>query len=59
MDQLETAIPRNPSHNRPPNADTIEYTSKILLKGQTISFKDHSPFVIVSQRYLQCLLIQS
>jgi hypothetical protein len=33
MDHLETAIPRNSSHNQPPNADTIAYTSKILLKG--------------------------
>jgi hypothetical protein len=30
---LETAIPWDPSHNQPPNADTIAYTSKILLKG--------------------------
>jgi hypothetical protein len=33
MDHLETAIYRDPSHNQPPNADTIAYTSKILLKG--------------------------
>ena len=33
MDHLETAISRNPSHNQPPNADTIAHTSKILLKG--------------------------
>jgi hypothetical protein len=33
MEHLETAIPRNPSHNQPPNADTIAYTSKILLKA--------------------------
>ena len=32
MDHLETAIP-DPSHNQPPNADTIAHTSKILLKG--------------------------
>jgi hypothetical protein len=25
--------PGGPSHNQPPNADTIAYTSKILLKG--------------------------
>ena len=25
--------PRDPSHNQPPNADTIAYASKILLKG--------------------------
>jgi hypothetical protein len=24
---------RDPSHNQPPNADTIAYASKILLKG--------------------------
>jgi hypothetical protein len=30
---LETAISRGPSHNQSPNADTIAYTSKILLKG--------------------------
>jgi hypothetical protein len=33
MDHLETAIFGYPSHNQPPNADTIAYTSKILLKG--------------------------
>jgi hypothetical protein len=33
MDHLETAAPGNPSHNQPPNADTIADTSKILLKG--------------------------
>jgi hypothetical protein len=33
MDHLETAIFKDPSHNQPPNADTIAYTSKILLKG--------------------------
>jgi hypothetical protein len=32
MEHLETAIPGDPSHNQPPNADTIAYTSKILLK---------------------------
>ena len=30
---FETAIPGDPSHNQPPNAYTIAYTSKILLKG--------------------------
>jgi hypothetical protein len=33
MDHLETAITGDPSHNQPPNADTITHTSKILLKG--------------------------
>ena len=33
MDHLETAISGDPSHKQPPNADTIAYTSKILLKG--------------------------
>jgi hypothetical protein len=33
MDHLEIAICRDPSHNQLPNADTIAYTSKILLKG--------------------------
>ena len=32
MDHLETAISGDPSHNQLPNADTIIYTSKILLK---------------------------
>ena len=31
MDHLEPAISRVPTHNQPPNADTIAYTSKILL----------------------------
>jgi hypothetical protein len=30
---IQTAPPGVPSHNQPPNADTIAYTSKILLKG--------------------------
>ena len=33
MDHLETAISGDPSHNQLPNADTIAYTSKIMLKG--------------------------
>jgi hypothetical protein len=32
MDHLETAIPRDPSHNQPPNAETNAYTPKILMK---------------------------
>jgi hypothetical protein len=34
---LETAISGDPSHNQLPNADTIAYTSKILLKGPKYS----------------------
>jgi hypothetical protein len=30
---IETAATGDPSHNQPPNADTIVYTIKILLKG--------------------------
>jgi hypothetical protein len=37
MDHLETAIFGDPSYNQPPNADTIAYTSKILLKGPRYS----------------------
>ena len=37
MDHLETAISGDPSHNQLPNADTIAYTSKILLKGPRYS----------------------
>ena len=37
MDYLETTIPRDPSHNQPPSADTIAYTSKILLKDPDIA----------------------
>ena len=33
MDYLETTPPGDPSHNQPPNQDTIAYASKILLKG--------------------------
>ena len=33
MDHLLAAISGDPSHNQPPKADTIAYTSKILLKG--------------------------
>jgi hypothetical protein len=33
MDCLETAASGNPSHNQLPNAFTMEYASKILLKG--------------------------
>jgi hypothetical protein len=32
-DYPETTPPRDPSHNQPPNTDTISYASKILLKG--------------------------
>ena len=37
MDHLETAITGDPSHNQPPNADTMAYTSKILLKDPDIA----------------------
>jgi hypothetical protein len=37
MDHLETAISRDPSHNQLPNADTITYTSNILLKDPDIA----------------------
>lgn len=37
MDHVETAIARDPPHNQHPNADTIAYTSKILLKGRRCS----------------------
>jgi hypothetical protein len=37
MDHLETAISGDPSYNQLPNADTIAYTSKILLKGPRCS----------------------
>jgi hypothetical protein len=39
MDQLETAISGDPSHNQLPTADTIAYTSKILLKGPRYSIE--------------------
>jgi hypothetical protein len=32
-DHPETAPPRDPSHNQPPNPDTIVYANKILLIG--------------------------
>jgi hypothetical protein len=37
MDNLETAILGDPSHNQPLNADSIAYISKILLKGPDIA----------------------
>ena len=37
MYHLEKAIPRDPSHNQPPNTNTTVYTSKILLKGPRYS----------------------
>jgi hypothetical protein len=37
MDHLKTATPGDLSHNQPPNADTIAYASKILLKGPDIA----------------------
>ena len=33
MDSPETTPPGDPSHNQPPNPDTIAYASKILLTG--------------------------
>jgi hypothetical protein len=37
MDHPETTPPGDPSHNEPPNPDTIPYASKILLKGSWYS----------------------
>jgi hypothetical protein len=33
MDYPENTLPRDPSHNQPPNPGTIAYARKILLKG--------------------------
>jgi hypothetical protein len=33
MDHPETVPPGEPSHNQPPNPDTVAYASKILLTG--------------------------
>jgi hypothetical protein len=33
IDHPDTAPPGSPYHNQPPNADTIAYTRRILLKG--------------------------
>jgi hypothetical protein len=33
MEHPETGPPGDPPHNQPPNADTIAYASKIMLKG--------------------------
>jgi hypothetical protein len=38
MDHPETDPPQDPSHNQPPNADTIACASKILLTGPWYSF---------------------
>ena len=37
MDHLGTVSSREPSPQQPPHADTIAYTSKILLKGPDIA----------------------
>jgi hypothetical protein len=37
MDHSETTPPGDPSHNQPPNPDTIAYASKILLKDPDIA----------------------
>ena len=37
MEHLVIAISRDPPHDQLPNADTIAYTSKILLKGPRYS----------------------
>jgi hypothetical protein len=36
MDHPETAPPGDPSHNQPPNTNTIAYASKILWKDPDI-----------------------
>jgi hypothetical protein len=37
MDHPETTPPGDPSHNQPPNPDTIAFASKILLKDPEIA----------------------
>jgi hypothetical protein len=37
MGHLETVSPGGPSHNQPPNADTIAYASKILRRDPDIA----------------------
>ena len=36
MDHLEIVTPGDPSHNQPPNTDTIAYASKILIERTLI-----------------------
>jgi hypothetical protein len=47
MDHLETAISRDPPHNQLPNADTIAYTSKNLLKGYQVFYRYFSEEIII------------
>ena len=37
MDHLETAIPRDPSHNQPPITDTIAYTARFCWKDPDLA----------------------
>jgi hypothetical protein len=51
MDHLETATPGDPSHNQPPNADTITYVIVIrtflsLYKYRNITIMDASQMCI-------------
>jgi hypothetical protein len=43
MDHPETTLPRDPSHNQPPNPDTIAYAREILLKGPVIASYEAMP----------------
>ena len=43
MEYPETTSPRDPSHNQPPNPNTIAYARKILLKGPFYSFYEAMP----------------
>ena len=49
MDHVVIAISRDPPHNQLPNADTIAYTSKILLKGPRYSWTSRTGEVMSAE----------
>jgi hypothetical protein len=61
MDNVETAISGDPSHNQLPNADTIAYTSKImcLLLQATILLRVHQSSIPAKSKrqYLETLVL--
>ena len=49
MDHPETAAPGDPSHNQPPNADTIAYASKFCRQDPDVA--DSSEAMPVPDKY--------
>jgi hypothetical protein len=51
MDRLESTISRDPSHNQPPNAETIAYTSTVKMLRDGLKELKGLAISLIKQQY--------